>query len=795
VETLRQDLRYAARMLRRTPGFTAVALLTLALGIGANTALFSLVHAVLLRPLPYPAAERIVTANLSLPDYTDLRASSASYDAMGVWASNRYTLRSEGGGGETEQVLGAVVSPGFFDILGRTAVLGRVFTAAEDHEPLVVISHDYWQRRFAGSPQVLGRTLTLGGRVCTIVGVLPPEFEYPSSRFELWSTFGVAMASTSGQAENRSLRIFKAVALLKPDVGLEAARAEAAGIAQRLERAHPETNSGVALRIVPLRERLLGGVQPALYVLMGTTAFVLLIACANVANLMLARATAREREIAVRAALGASRTRVARQLLVESLLLAVSGGLLGLLLARAVIDLLPLLSPEGLPRLGTVALNPQVLLFTLSVALATGLAFGLLPAWQAGRGDLMASLKEGGRGSSAGRWARRVRQGLVVAEIALSLVLLVGSGLLVNSFMRLLRVDAGFVAADLLTFNLELVTFETPQRRAQLVGAVVERLRELPGVVAVGGGTGLPPLNAQRGTRFDIEGDANPGPDGRSGYFLAVTPGYFTALGTRLLEGRAFEARDAAGTAPAAIVNASLARRVFPQGGAVGRRLRLVNPEHGNEWRTIVGVVQDVRYSGLDDTTEAAIYTPFAQTPFLWSTLMVRVQGDVGPAMAAIRRAVPEVHPALLASGLQPMSQVVAESVAEPRFNMVLLSVFAALAVILAAVGLYGVLAYLVTQLRRDIGVRMALGARSVDVLRLVLSHSLGLAALGLGVGLLGALFATRLLAALLFGVEPTDAPTFAFVSVFLLAVSLLASYLPARRAMRTDPIVALRYE
>jgi putative ABC transport system permease protein len=795
METLLQDLRYAARWLWRTPGFTAVALVTLALGIGANTAIFSLMYAVVLRPLPYPSAERIVTTNLSVPDYEDLRAASTSYEATAIWASNRYTLRSEAGDGQTEQVMGAVVGPGFFDILGRATVIGRVFTGAEDKEQLVVISHRYWQRRFGGSPQVLGRTLTLGGRVCTIVGVLPPEFEYPSSKFDLWSTFGVAMASTVGQAENRSLRIFKAVALLKPGVSVESARAEAATLSQRLQREHPDTNAGVTLRIVPLRERLLGSVQPALVVLLGTTAFVLLIACANVANLMLARATGRAREIAVRAALGASRARVARQLLVESLLLSLCGGLLGLGLARAVLLVLPRLNPEGLPRLGTVALNGPVLLFTLAVALVTGLAFGLLPAVQAGRSDLVASLKEGGRGGSGGRWARRVRQGLVVAEMAVSLILLVGSGLLVNSFTRLLHVDAGFVAEDLLTFNLELVTFEEPQQRAALVASVVDRLKEVPGVVAVGGGTGLPPLNAQRGTRFDVEGDAHPDPDGRSGYFLAVTPGYFDALGTRLLEGRAFEARDAKGAAPAVVVNARLARALFPQGGAVGHRLRLVNPEQTDEWRTIVGVVQDVRYSGLDDPTEFAVYTPFAQTPFLWSTLMVRIQGEPGPAMAAIRRAVPSVHPALLASGLQPMSQVVAESVAEPRFNMVLVSVFAALAVVLAAVGLYGVMAYLVTQLRRDIGVRMALGARGVDVLRLVLSQSLTLCAVGLGLGLLGAVFATRLLTALLFGVEPTDAPTFAAVSVLLLAVSLLASYVPARRAMRTDPIVALRYE
>jgi putative ABC transport system permease protein len=796
VDSLLQDLRYALRTLAKAPSFTLVALATLALGIGANSAIFSLVHAVLLRPLPYPEAERIVTTNLSLPDYEDLRASSRTLATSAVWASNRYTVVGEGAdvsGGD--QVLGAIVGPAFFDILGRGVALGRTFTPGEDRERLMVISHAYWQSRFGGTPDVLGRTLALGGRVHTIVGVLPRGFEYPSRDFQLWIPFGSAMDAAPAQAQNRALRIFRVVARLAPGVGPAEAQAEATALASRLEREHPDTNAGVTLRIVPLRERIVGPVREALLVLLGAVAFVLLIACANVANLALTRATARTRELAVRTALGASRARVARQLLAESVLLAAAGGALGLLLAQWLIALLPRLNPAGLPRLSSVELDGTVLAFTLAVSVASGLLFGAVPAFTAGRGDLVPALKDGARGSTGGRWGRRVRHGLVVAEIAISLVLLVGAGLLLNSFRQLLRVDAGFVADNLLTFNLELVPFKDATQRATLVASVAERLSRVPGVVAAGGGTGLPPQTAQRGTRFEVAGDTQAPAEGRSSYFLAVTPAYFTALGTRVVEGRPFQAEDVPGGAPAAIVNETMARALFPRGGAVGARLRLVNPEQSNEWRTVVGVVQDVRYSGLDDPGEAAVYTPFAQTPFIWSTFMVRYQGAPGPVMAAIRGAVPEVHPGLTAAALQPMSLVVSESVAQPRFNTTLLGGFAALAVLLAAIGLYGVMSHLVSQIRRDIGVRMALGARGVDVLRLVLGQSLALAGAGLLLGLVASFFATRVLVTLLFGVSPLDVTTFAAVSCLLLAVSLLASYVPARRALRTDPMVALRYE
>jgi predicted permease len=792
METLWQDIRYGFRMLRKNPGFTAVAVLALSLGIGANTAIFSVVNAVLLRPLPYRDADRLVYFGASLPDYRDVEEANQVFDGIAVFASNMYNLT---GTDRPEQVLGAVVSPNFFPLLG-TARLGRTFTAADDLASLAVISHDLWQTRFGGDAGVLGKTLSLGGKPHTIVGVMPPEFQFPNSQFKVWVPLGSAMDATPEQTQNRQLRIFRAIAHLKPGVTLQQAQADVIGISNRLQQQYPDTNAGVTMKVVSIYERLVGDVKPALLIILYTVGFVLLIACANVANLLLARTTAREREIAIRSALGAGRWRVVRQLLTESVLLAGLGGALGILLATWCVDLLPRLGVEGIPRADAIRIDLPVLLFTLGASLMTGILFGLAPALQATKVNLNESLKEGGRDGAGGTRGRLLRGALVVGEVALAVVVLIGAGLLIKSFTRLLNSDAGFKAENLLTMNVEMSRFKEPQKRAALVNQMLEQLRRIPGVEVAGGGTGLPPQTAQRGTNYEVEGLAPLNPDENGAYFVAVTPDYFRALQTPLTQGRAFDEHDTETAPKVALINRSLARRLFPNEEAVGHRIKLVNPEQDADWRTIVGVVGDIKYSGLDDPGESAIYTPFAQTPFLWSYFMIR-STPASPVSipAAIQKAVSSVDENLTAAKIQPMEQLVSAAVAQPRFNALLLAIFAALALVLASVGIYGVISYSVAQRTHEIGIRMALGAQSRDVLKLVVGQGMLLALIGIGLGLAGALVATRLMSNLLFGVSNTDPLTYVVISLLLAGVALLACSIPARRAMKIDPIEALRYE
>ncbi|MBA3438661.1 MAG: ABC transporter permease [Pyrinomonadaceae bacterium] len=786
-----QDLRYGLRMLFKNPGFTAVAVLALALGIGANTAIFSVVNAVLLRPLPYKDADRLVVTNLSLPDYHDVERGNGVFDGMAVYASNLYNLIGTDG---SEQVLGAIVSPDFFPLLG-TPSLGRTFSAAETGESLAVISHDLWQRRFGGDAGALGKTLNLGGRPHTVVGVMPPEFQFPDSGFKLWVTMGSAMAATPEQTENRSLRIFRVIAHLKSGVSLTQAQADVDRIANLLEQQYPDTNQGVSIRFVSLYERMVGPVRPALLVLLGTVGFILLMACANVANLLLARTATREREIAIRAALGAGRWRVARQLLTESVLLSSLSGALGVVLAAWGIDLLPHLGAGDIPRASSIRIDLPVLFFTLGASLLTGILFGLAPALQAAKINLNESLKEGGRGGAGGTRGRRLRGALVVTEVALSMVVLIGAGLLIKSFTRLLKADAGFVTENLLTMNIEMSRYKEPQKRAALASQVVEQIEQIPGVQAVGGGTGLPPQTAQRGTSFEVEGLSALDPSVRSAYFLAITPHYFRALGTPLIGGRSFNERDIETAPKVVIINRSLARRLFPTEDPVGRRIKLVNPDQQPDWRMIVGVVGDIKYAGLDDPGEAAIYTPFAQTPFYWTYVMVRTTSSPLSVSTAIQKAVSSVDQNLIAARIQPMEQLISASVAQPRFNALLLSIFAGLALVLAAVGIYGVVSYGVAERTREIGIRMALGAREADVLKLVVGQGVVLSIIGVSLGLIGAVAVTRVTTSLLYGVSATDPATFLMVSLLLIGVAALASFIPARRATKVDPMIALRYE
>lgn len=784
-----QDLRFGLRLLIKHKSFTAIAIIALGLGIGANTAIFSVVYGVLLKPLPYKDADRIVIANISPPDFRDLKEANHVFDQMAIWASNQYNVNING---ETTQMLGAIVSPEFFPILGRPLV-GRIWTAEEDTQQLTVLSYDLWQSRFAGDPNVIGKTIRLYNDVHTVIGVMPPEFQYPSQSFKLWTTFGSALGKAPQQMENRLLRIFRAVARLKPGVTQAQMQAEMDIISQRLQQQYPDTNATFRITFTPLYQRIVGDVRQALLVLLATVGFILLIACANVANLMLARIAAREREIAIRSALGAGRRRLMRQLMTESLLLSAAGGLFGLLISMWGIDLLPRLNPGFIPRLMTISINLPVLLFTLGISVLTGCLFGLAPALQMTRANLNQSLKEGGRGTFGNVKGNRLRASLVVIEVALSIVVLIGAGLLLKSFVRLLQVDPGFVTENLLTANVGFVQYKEPQRRAIVQREIINRISQIPGVQAVGGGTGLPPDIAQRGTRFAVQGLSND--DARFSYFIAISPDYFRALGTPVTEGRAFTARDDAEAAKVVIISRTLARNLFPNESAVGKRLQLINPEESNEWREIVGVAVDVRYSGLDDSNVPTIYTPFAQTPFLWNYLMIRTNVSPETLTQNVRQAVTATDPTVEAANFRTMDQLISQSVAQPRVYTMLLGAFAILALALATMGIYGVMAYAVTQRTHEIGVRVALGASRGDVLKLVLKQGMLLACCGVVIGLLAAYGLTRLMRNLLFDVSATDPMTFVVISLMLVVVALMACYVPARRATKVDPIVALRYE
>jgi putative ABC transport system permease protein len=800
------DLRYALRILAKSPAFTFVAVLTLGLAIGANSAIFSVVNAVLLRPLPYPHAEQLVRvfgkqpqldlAPNSPANFLEWHDENKVFERIGTYVGQGFNLL---GGDQPERVIGARVSADVLPLLGMQPSLGRVFTNDEDQEgraQVVILSHDFWRRRFGGNPNTVGQTITLNDKPYTVVGVMPAGFAFPSTRTQAW----VPMAFSAAERKTRDTNYIDVIARLKPGVSLEQARANMDAVARSQAERYPKTNVGVGVTVVSLQEHIVGDVRPMLVVLLGAVAFILLIACANVANLLLARAASRQREMSIRGALGASRSRVVRLLLTESVLLAIVGGAVGLLLAIWSLDLLVSLKPANLPRLAEIGVNRTVFLFTLGVSVFTGLLFGVVPALQVSRLDLNEGLKESTRGGTDSPRRHRMRALLVVSEVALSLVLLVGAGLMIRSFSRLLAVDPGFKADHVLTAFVSLPQSKYPKHEEQTAffDRLLERLRNLPGVTAAGLVTDIP-LYGGSSTGFDIEGrpEAAPGTRAMSDYRL-ISSDYFAAMGMRLAKGRVFSRHDNETAPGVVIINETLAARFFAGEDPIGRRLDLSGDP--KDLREIVGVVGDVRNYGLDAEVKPEVYVPFLQSApsYLASVvsapvIVVRSAMEASALGSAVREQVQALDKDQPVSEIKTMEWYLADSMAQRRFNMFLLGAFAGLALVLAAVGIYGVIAYTVTQRTHEMGIRIALGAKGGDILRLVFSNAMATTLTGIALGLAAAFALTRLLRSLLYQVSPTDPLIFAAIPLLLLTVAIIATYLPARRAMKVDPITALR--
>ena len=803
MSTLLQDLRYGVRMLLKTPGLTAMALLALAIGIGANTAIFSVVDAVLLRPLPFERPEQLVSIALlnreqgpngvpfSVADLVDLREQRRELE-LAAYGTDLYNLT--GHGADPEQIRGSATTAGFFALLGARPAIGRTFIEDEEKpgsEPVVVISDRFWQQRFNRDPQALGRRLRLSDREYTIIGVMPAAFRFPEAASELWTCFQIEPPTRRGPY------YLRVIARIKAGGTLDSTRAELQEIAQRVQAAHPElAASEYGYVTVPLTEQLLGKVRPALMVLLGAVALVLLIASLNVANLLLARAIAREKEISIRAALGATRARIARQLLVEGLLLSSAGGALGLVLAVWGIDVLLAVSPADIPRIDQVRINSSVLGWTLLVSLGSGLLAGLVPALHASGADLNESLKQGGRGTSESSGRRRVRSALVVSEIALALMLLISAGLLIKSFIRLQQVDPGFRAQQVLTMEVPLPRAGYPEP-LQVIGfhqRLLERMRALPGVHSAAVASSLPPNDLEWRDNYMVEGQT-PLPDAQlpSAAMLIVSPDYFRSLGIPLLQGRNFTEADIRDGAPVTIISETLARRSFPNQNPIGKRFKVGGVDRPtNPWSEIIGVVADVKYEGLAAAPIPAFYESANQRSYRGMYLVLNFSGDTAALTNAVRREVRALDPQLPVANIRTVERLMAQSVAQPRFRTMLIGSFSGAALLLAAIGIYGVMAYSVTQRTQEIGVRMALGAQTRDILQLVLRQGLALTAVGIGAGLVGALAATRLIGSMLFDVPANDFVTFAAISLLLATVALVACLIPARRASKVDPVIAL---
>jgi putative ABC transport system permease protein len=813
MERLLQDLRYGIRVLAKRPGFTIIAVLALALGIGATTAIFSVVNAVLLRPLPYSEPERLaliwtyfgpdLPQNwVSGPEFIDMKERSETFEdfAAMTWPSLSLT-----GTGDPEQVQCGAVTANLFPLLGVAPAQGRAFTEEEDKpnaERVVILSHGFWQRRFASDPNILGQAVSLDGQNATVVGIMPPGFgvlppDAQSPRnIELW----VPMALDLKQL-NRGNHGFRVVGRVKSGVTLEQAQAEMSAIAEQLDKEF--YNFGFGINVVPFHGHVVRNIRLALVILLAAVGVVLLIACANVANLLLTRAVAREKEIAVRIALGAGRWRLIRQLLTESVVLAFIGGVLGLLLAFIGLRALIALAPESLPRIDEAGIDSGVLLFTLATSLLTGIIFGLVPAFQASKTDLNESLKEGARGSGGALRGSRSRSTLVIAEVAMALMLLSGAGLLIRSFIRLQDVKPGFNPENLLTVRLRLPQsrYSDAAQLAPFYQQLIERVRALPGVEAIGAISHLPLSGSYMSGTVTVEEALASDPQNAS--FEAdrriISPDYFRAMGITLLNGRAFTDQDGQGAPPVAIIDESFARRFWPNQDPVGKRVKLGGGQSPNPWMTIVGVVAHVKHYSLNAAGREFIYYPYLQSPARSMYLAVRASGDPTAITSAVRGEVNSIDPAQPVSEVRSMRGLVYTSMAQQRFNMTLFTIFAVVALILASVGVYGVMSYSVTQRTHEIGLRMALGAQQNQILKMIVRQGLTLVLLGVGIGLIVTvaltMIFTRYISSMLYEVKSTDLTTFAAVAAVLATVAVIASYIPARKATRVDPMIALRYE
>ena len=799
IGTLWQDIRFGLRVMAKYPGFAAAAIITMALGIGANTAIFSVVNGVLLRPLPYPEPDRLVTIryNMSVPDLADFQERSRSFEEGGgaVLQALDYT-----GGAEPIQVQAALSTYGLFPALGGKAALGRVFSAQEDRiggERVVVLTHEFWSRQFGGDKSILGRTIPLSGNDYTVIGVMPQDFVLPYGKPDLYASVRAVNPVASSV---RGVHFLRTYLRLKPGVTLSQAQGEAPSLEKQLEQIDPIENKNRRIELIPLHERVVGDTRPALLVLFGAVGLVLLIACANFANLLLARSASRRQEIVIRTALGAGRRRLTRQLLTESVMLSLSGGAIGLMFAMWGVDLLMAFQPANLPRLESVRLDRYVLLFTLGVSLLTGLLFGLVPAWRASKANLSEALKEGGRTGTPPLARHRFSNLLVVSELALAILLLTGAGLLLKGFWRLSAVDPGFKPEGLVTMRLELpeARYKEIPPQTRFRERVIESINSLPGT-EVAMVSDMPLSGDVLDQNFVIEGVPAPAGEEPELYTRTIMGDYFRLMGISLIKGRAFSSQDREGSQLVAIINEATARLYFKDREPLGARLRWAR-DSGENWVTIVGVVSDVRHLGLGQPDEPALYTPYAQTaqPWKrWQYLVARSSNAQSHAalIEALKKQVWAVDSQIPLTKARTMTDIVAASVTPQRFNMTLLGIFALVALVLASVGIYGVMSFVVTERTHEIGIRMALGASARDVLKMVLGRGLLLTMAGVGLGLLAALALTRVMASMLFGVTATDPWTFAGVSLLLACVALLSCYLPARRATRIDPMTALRYE
>jgi putative ABC transport system permease protein len=801
-----QDLRYGARMLMKNPGFTLIAVLTLALGVGANTAIFSVVHALLLRPLPYHEPDRLVQltnktsrarrSGISYPNYGDWRDRAQSFEGMAAARGDSFNLT---GVDKPVRLDGRMVNWNFFRLLGAQPQLGRTFVAEDDRygaARTVIISHGMWQERFGGETSVIGRKLRLSGELYEVIGVLAPGFEYLAP-VDLYTPIELELKPRTGMTDRgTSMGGMHAIARLKPGVSLAQANSEMAALAAQVEREHPAINAGRSAQAEPLRDVMTESVRQTVWVLFGAVGFILLISCVNVANLTLVRAAERQKEMALRLALGAGRARIVRQFLTESLLIALSGGAVGVLLGGWMLDGLLALAPGDIPLLNHAGLNNPVLLFTLGVTVLTSLLCGSLPALHASRVDLQSTLKEGGR-SSAGTGRDLTRKTLLVAEVSLALALLVGAGLLLRSMAHALSVELGFNPDRLLTMQLQPPDSDYDAARLRVFfDECLARVSALPGVESAATTHALPIDGSQWNTLVHAADKPVPQPGQfPNTEFTPISANYFEAMGIRLSQGRWFNSADSASAPTVAIVNESLARRIWPGEDPLGKRLRTGRPEMSSPWLEVVGVVADVKSYGVESATPLQTYVPFAQSPPSNFWLVARTTGNPMQAAAGVERAIHSIDKDLPFSSVRSMDQLLGNSLGARRLTLVLIGSFAALALLLAAIGVYGVISYSVRRRTHEIGVRMALGAQRRDVLKLILAQGARLALLGVAIGLSAALALTRWMETLLFEVRPTDPLTFTVTAAVLALVALIACYFPARRATKFDPMVAMRRE